>query len=384
MDSFSDSLLAKRNAILKSLKKPAKEGSPESRSKTSVKAQGTALEYDSLKSGVYNSIHTLLCRGYDFNKILVESGVNRAFLEQAFYELGIRAIKEEGQQLTSVSRNRDVDVEKYRSQPDEFSVGRDSDVSFDNSKTTGGGHRDSIRGINQLDRTLQRTVNKSVDFDIQHENTVVKSKNIEVEMRLFMLRVQLEINKFSTLIRSKEFAKQLEHQMVQKNILSKKNLIVSYLNQVFDKICEKGRVIELELTDNTNNKNDAINLKRERREIHEDDNAGSPSPQMMKRKKESNERSENRKTSRSIREETNVEDKDSTETRFHEISKVCIYTLQFLSPNFLLTSMFACLHDFHVYYSSHGKYANHQDSPIYNILVRIDQYCRTINLIKTN
>lgn len=327
MDAFSDSLLAKRNAILNSLKEPPKEGSSESRSKTSVKAQGSALEYDSLKSGVYNSIHMLLCRGYNFDKILIESGVNREFLEQAFYELGIRAIQEEGQQLTSVSQNGDVDVQKFRFQPGKFSVGQDSDVSFDNSKTTGGGHRDSIREINQLDRTLQRTSNKSVDFDVRHGNPVLKSKNIEVEMRLFMLRVQLEINKFSTLIRSQEFAEQLESQTVQKNILSKKNLMINNLNQVFDKICEKGRVIKLELTDNTNNKNDAINLKRERKEIHGDDNAGSPSPQMMKRKKESNVRSENRKTSRSVREESNVEDKGSTETRFHEISKVCICTL---------------------------------------------------------
>lgn len=33
---------------------------------------------------------------------------------------------------------------------------------------------------------------------------------------------------------------------------------------------------------------------------------------------------------------------------------------------------------------SHGRDANHQDSPIYDILLRIDQHCRTINLTRGN
>lgn len=325
MDDFSDSLLDKRTALLNSLKEPRKEVSMESRSKTSVKAQGTALEFDSLKSSVFNSIHKLLCRGYNFHKILIESGVSRAFLEQAFYELGICIMQEEVQQPISVcQRDGDVDLDKYHYQLNRVSLRQDSNGNLDDAKTNQGGHRDSIREINQMDRNHQRPPNESVAFDMRHENKGIKIKNIEVEMKLFMLRIQLEINKFLTLIDNTEFAEQIENQMVQKDILSKKDLIMSNLNQVFDKI-EKGKIIELEQSGNTNDKNDAIYPKRERIESGENNNVDSQSLQMLLRtKKQSNMRSGNRKASQSVLKVNDVEGGDTTGSRFREISKVCL------------------------------------------------------------
>lgn len=326
MDAFSDSLLDKRTALLNSLKEPRKECSLKSRSKTLVKEQGTALECDSLKSGVYHSIHMLLCRGYDFHKILIESGVNRAFLEQAFCELRIPIMQGEVQQPISVcQRHGDVDLNKYHSQLDKVSIRQDSNGSLDDSKTNQVGHRDSIGEINRKDRIHQRSPNESVSFDIRYENKGLKSKNIEVEMRLFMLRIQLEINKFSTLVDNTEFAEQIENQMVQKNILSKRDLMMSNLNQVFDKIYEKGKVIEFEQSGNTNDKNDAIYPKRKRIESAENNNVDSQSLQLLLRTKEqSNMRSGNKKASQSVSKGNDVEGGDSTGSRFREISKVCL------------------------------------------------------------
>lgn len=175
MDSINSSILERRETLLKSIRKKIEGRIPEILPEEDDRV-GREQE---LKSQVYDSIHALVRMGYDFETILKCSNVKKTFLEQLFHELKYCKLKPDLEIITDDENN------------DEKS---------------------------QMPQRAQRSV--------------------EVEIQLFVMRIQLEVNKLSAFLDQKEVRAQLQGSSVKKQLVSKRQSLINSMNDLFDKVIE--------------------------------------------------------------------------------------------------------------------------------------------------
>lgn len=175
MNSINSSILERRETLLKSIRKK-KEG----KLSEILPEEDDRLDREQeLKPQVYDSIHALVRMGYDFETILKYSNVKRAFLEQLFHELKYCKLKPDLEIITN-DENSD---EKSR-----------------------------------IPQRAQRSV--------------------EVEIQLFVMRIQLEVNKLSAFLDQKQVRAQLQSSSVKKQLESKRQSLINSMNDLFDKVIE--------------------------------------------------------------------------------------------------------------------------------------------------
>lgn len=173
MESFSDRLLRKREALLSSNDRLSRKNGVQ-------KEVPRKSESNGLVSVVHYWLRFLLRRGFTFQQILKESGVSRAFLEQTYQELNLNM-------------------------PEERAPNDDKQKSIDN-------------GTGSL------------------ENNSGKPKNIESDIRQFMFRTILEVNKISASLRNPEIAEQLNDEKTRQEISKYGQHIDRSLQGLFQKI----------------------------------------------------------------------------------------------------------------------------------------------------
>lgn len=173
MDSFSDRLLQKREALLSSHDRLSRNNGVQ-------KEVPRKSESNGLVSVVHYWLRFLLRRGFTFQQILKESGVSRAFLEQTYQELNLNLHEE--------------------SAPND-----DERKSIDH-------------GTGSL------------------ENNNRKPKNIESDIRQFMFRTILEVNKITASLRNPEIAEQLNDRKTRQEISKYGQHIDRSLQGLFQKI----------------------------------------------------------------------------------------------------------------------------------------------------
>lgn len=173
MDSFSDRLLRKREALLSSNDRLSRKNGVH-------KEVPRKSESNGLVSVVHYWLRFLLRRGFTFQQILKESGVSRAFLEQTYQELSLNIPEE---------RAPNDDEQKRR------------------DKCTG-----------------------------SLENNNGKPKNIEADIRQFMFRTILEVNKITASLRNPEIAEQLKDEKTRQVISKYGQHINRSLQGLFQKI----------------------------------------------------------------------------------------------------------------------------------------------------
>lgn len=164
---------------------------------------------DQIKSQVNESALNLLRRSFTFKNILEYSGVNEAFLESVFKDLGLES----------------EDVDKAASENTNHL--RSEEV---HNKSDG----DAIVSIKKHSRKTQ-SQNKPFLEDRAKQSS---RKNIEFEMRLFLLRVKMEINKVSSIMEDNYVQEQLEDEELRHNILCKKDFLINEIERLFENIKE--------------------------------------------------------------------------------------------------------------------------------------------------
>ncbi|CDH12409.1 uncharacterized protein ZBAI_04195 [Zygosaccharomyces bailii ISA1307] len=175
MDSINSSILERRETLLKSIRKK-KEGRL---SEILLEEDDRVGREQELKSQVYDSIHALVRMGYDFETILKGSNVKKTFLEQLFHELKYCKLKPD---LEIITDNENNDEES---------------------------------------RMPQRA-----------------QRSVEVEIQLFVMRIQLEVNKLSAFLDQKQVRAQLQSSSVKKQLVSKRQSLINSMNDLFDKVIE--------------------------------------------------------------------------------------------------------------------------------------------------
>lgn len=172
MQTFSDGLLRKREALLRTISKPGKLQEHGSEA-TNAKEQGNGNK--NLTAAVHRSVRNLLKLGFDYSQIIEGSGVSDAFLRHTFRELSLELPKEV--------------------QPDE-------------------------------------TQKESISTTTVKENT----RRIESELRLFMLKTLLELNRVRTLAKQPSNAEQLRQDSTQLAIQDVKKKVFANLQDFFTEI----------------------------------------------------------------------------------------------------------------------------------------------------
>lgn len=145
-----------------------------------------------LKDQVHDSVHALVRLGYDFHTILKGSKVNKAFLEEMFGDLGYCKFKPDLDIITSDDENREA------------------------SRTP------------EIDKS-----------------------SIQLEIQLFMMRVQLGINKLSSALDNLDDETQLRDTSLKNSLQRKKESLFNSLDGLFDKLETKEK--ELDILQNERN-----------------------------------------------------------------------------------------------------------------------------------
>lgn len=161
---------------------------------------------------VHDSIHALVRMGYDFETILQGSKVDRSFLEQSFRELGYCMLKPDLEIITS----------------DEESVSEE-------------------------------------DSPMQEE----AKKSVQVEIQLFMMRIQLEMNKLSSFLDHEHVKEQLKNSSTKEQLEAKRQSVINSVNELFDKVAKK----EDELENQRKRKIECIKEETSKRHLKEPSNS---------------------------------------------------------------------------------------------------------------
>ncbi|GAV53205.1 hypothetical protein ZYGR_0AI04890 [Zygosaccharomyces rouxii] len=178
MSSLDSSIQERREVLIKSIQKK-KEDEAQNELPRDDDNKDTEKP-ESLIDQVEDSIHALVRLGYDFDTIFKGSKVNRSFLEQAFQELGYCKLKPDLDIITS------------------------DDENDEESSTPENGKR-----------------------------------SIQVEIQLFMMRVQLEINKLTAALDQEHDETRLNEISLKDGLRRKKQSLIESLNGLFDKLAAK-------------------------------------------------------------------------------------------------------------------------------------------------
>lgn len=179
MSSLNSSIQERREVLINSIQRKKEE--EEAQYVLSGDSGNKDTEKpESLVNEVQDSIHALVRLGYNFDTISRGSKVNRSFLEQAFQELGYCKLKP------------DLDIITSSDEDDEKSSIPEND-----------------------------------------------KKSIQVEIQLFMIRVQLEINKLTTMLDQEEDETRLRDTSLRDSLQEKRENILESLDGLFNKLAEK-------------------------------------------------------------------------------------------------------------------------------------------------
>lgn len=178
MTSLNSSIQERREVLIRSIQKKKEDEAQSELPKDDHNEDTEGAE--SLIDQVHDSIHALVRLGYDFDTIFKGSKVNRSLLEQAFQELGYCRLKPDLDIITS------DDEDKEQSSTPE------------NDK-----------------------------------------KSIQVEIQLFMMRVQLETNKLTAALDQEEDETRLRDTSLREDLRRKKEGLLESLHGLFDKLRAK-------------------------------------------------------------------------------------------------------------------------------------------------
>ncbi|QLL30279.1 hypothetical protein HG536_0A00960 [Torulaspora globosa] len=199
METFSNRLLRKRDALLRSISKSDKrrDDGQEVRQQLSVERDSG---HNNLTVAVHRSVRNLIKLGFTFSQIVEGSGVSDAFLRQAFRELSL-----------------DLPNAKQLEEP------RDDRNSTGYLKP-----RFTVPKEDNNPNSLPEGSNQDTEKQTR--------RMIEPELRLFMLKTRLEINRLRSLAKQPELAEQLKQDDAQSAIGKLKNAIFSNLQDFFNEI----------------------------------------------------------------------------------------------------------------------------------------------------
>lgn len=156
-----------------------------------------------VKSQVRESIHTLLSHNFSFASILKESGLNRIFLERSFKDIGLE-------------------------------IGSSSEIEsnlqmWESLQLTQGSRMTASKSTHKM-KKVERNGHHTSHEEVERRPA---GKNIEFEMRLFSLRIQMEIRKISSLMNDEALQEQAKDELVQNKIVKQKLLIMNKLEELF-------------------------------------------------------------------------------------------------------------------------------------------------------
>ncbi|GAV48189.1 hypothetical protein ZYGR_0I04860 [Zygosaccharomyces rouxii] len=184
MSSLDSSIQERREVLIKSIRKKKED---EAQTEPPRDGDNNDIEEpESLSDQVQDSVHALVRLGYDFDAIFKGSKVNRSFLEQAFQELGYCKLKPDLDIITS------------------------DDEDKEESSTPENGKR-----------------------------------SIQVEIQLFMMRVQLEINKLTAALDHEDDETRLRDTSLSDSLQKKRESLLKSLNGLFDKLTEKEEEMDI-------------------------------------------------------------------------------------------------------------------------------------------
>ncbi|QLQ77846.1 hypothetical protein HG537_0A00930 [Torulaspora globosa] len=193
MESFSDRLLRKREALLRSIQKADKRQDDDHEMNKQIPLERDS-GHNNLTTAVHRSVKNLIKLGFNFSQIIEGSGVSEAFLRQAYRELSL-------------------DVPNAKPE-------------------TPQAHLNPTGYL-----TPKFTLRKQESPDASNQGTEKQtSRTIEAELRLFMLKTRLEINRLRSLAKQPELAKQLKRDHVQSAIRKLKDAIFSNLEDFFNEL----------------------------------------------------------------------------------------------------------------------------------------------------
>lgn len=217
MNSFSDRLLKKREVLLRSIDltgstKPNGTERPLKNTPDTAPNCGSEYSSDGLSSVVHYWLKLLLRRGLTFQQILLESGVSRTFLEQAFRELDLDPLKDQilGEPVVSTEDARKSTIE------------------------------DKSSRFYAKDTKLAPASHVASPLDDK------KPKSIESEIRLFMFRTILDANRLTAFLRQPGIAEQLKDEKNRQDILNHGHKITHSLQKLFQNVETAGKAQTIE------------------------------------------------------------------------------------------------------------------------------------------
>lgn len=197
MESFSDRLLRKRAALLRSIPKADKRRDDGNETRKRV-ALERVTDRSNLTAAVHRSVKQLIKLGFTFSQIIEGSGVSEAFLRQAYRELSL-GLPNEPEQPQGDSNSTGYPAPRCTVPKKENSL----------SPSPEGSHQRTEKGT---------------------------TRKIEPELRLFMLKMRLEINRLRSLAKQPELAEQLKQDDAQSAIQKLKDTIYSNLHEFFNEV----------------------------------------------------------------------------------------------------------------------------------------------------